>query len=75
MFFMLNDIMTVSEACERFGVNPSSFRSKLEYKKEKVQELIDKGYMKYYKPDHKQRGEWLVSVVAMIELFDCEALK
>lgn len=34
-----------------------------------IDELIDGGKIKYYKPEGKQRGEWILTVEAMGLLF------
>lgn len=71
MMFMLDEIMTPREACDRWGITQEALRMKLKRIKdsELVGELIKEGKLKYYKPEEKQRGEWILTVEAMNVLF------
>ncbi|HDR8487541.1 TPA: MarR family transcriptional regulator [Bacillus cereus] len=71
MLFMLNEIMTPREACDRWGITQDALRMKLRRAKKKglVGRLIEEGKMKYYKPEEKQRGDWILTVEAMSVLF------
>ncbi|MEX0379473.1 MarR family transcriptional regulator [Bacillus sp. S4] len=67
MLFMLEEIMTPREACDRWGITQEALWMKLKRGKDKklVDELIKGGKIKYYKPEGKQRGEWILTVEAM----------
>ncbi len=71
MLFMLDEIMTPREACDRWGVTQEALRMKLKRVKdsELVDKLIKEGKLKYYRPVEKQRGEWILTVEAMKILF------
>ncbi|MDF9468740.1 helix-turn-helix domain-containing protein [Bacillus sp. FSL K6-0273] len=71
MLFMLEEIMTPREACDRWGITQEALRMKLKRVKDNklVDELIKGGKIKYYKPEGKQRGEWILTVEAMGVLF------
>ncbi|MDV6039879.1 helix-turn-helix domain-containing protein [Bacillus sp. SM-B1] len=71
MLFMLNEIMTPREACDRWGITQDAMRMKLKRSKKDglVSKLIDEGKLKYYKPEGKQRGEWILTIEAMNILF------
>ncbi|MEI5871311.1 helix-turn-helix domain-containing protein [Bacillus albus] len=71
MLFMLNEIMTPREACDRWGITQDALRMKLRRAKKEglVDRLIEEGKMKYYKPEDKQRGDWILTVEAMSILF------
>ncbi|MCR6789969.1 MULTISPECIES: hypothetical protein [Bacillus cereus group] len=71
MLFMLDEIMTPREACDRLGITQDALRMKLKGGKDNklVDELIKGGKVKYYKPEGKQRGEWILTVEAMDLLF------
>lgn len=68
---MLDEIMTPSEACGRWGITQDALRMKLKRSKQDglVSILIDEGKLKYYKPKGKQRGEWILTIEAMNILF------
>ncbi|PRT33862.1 helix-turn-helix domain-containing protein [Bacillus wiedmannii] len=71
MLFMLDEIMTPREACDRWGITQDALRMKLKRSKDNklVDELIKGGKIKYYKPEGKQRGEWILTVESMGLLF------
>lgn len=71
MLFMLNEIMTPREACDRWGITQEALRMKLKRGKDNklIDALIEGGKVKYYKPEGKQRGEWILTVEAMDFLF------
>lgn len=71
MLFMLDEIMTPREACDRWRITQDALRMKLRRAKEDglVGRLIEEGKMKYYKPEDKQRGDWILTVEAMSVLF------
>ncbi|HDR3494296.1 TPA: MarR family transcriptional regulator [Bacillus wiedmannii] len=71
MLFMLDEVMTPREACDRWGITQDALRMKIKrYKKEgMMNKLIGDGKIKYYKPEGKQRGEWILTVEAMNILF------
>ncbi|HDR7527196.1 MULTISPECIES: helix-turn-helix domain-containing protein [Bacillus cereus group] len=71
MLFMLEEIMTPREACDRWGITQDALRMKLGRAKKEgmVDRLIEEGKMKYYKPEGKQRGDWILTVEAMNVLF------
>ncbi|MEH7648631.1 helix-turn-helix domain-containing protein [Bacillus toyonensis] len=71
MLFMLNEIMTPREACDHWGITQDALRMKLRRAKKEgvVDKLIEEGKMKYYKPEDKQRGDWILTVEAMSVLF------
>lgn len=60
MLFMLDEIMTPSEACNRWGITQDDGL---------VNKLIEEGKLKYYKPEEKLRGEWILTIEAMNILF------
>lgn len=68
MLFMLEEVMSPREACDRWDVSLDSLRMKLKHS-DKVPGLIKEGKLKYYKPEWKKRGEWILTVEAMNELF------
>ncbi len=71
MLFMLDEIMTPREACDRWHITQEALRMKLKRVRdsELVSRLIKEGKLKYYKPEGKQRGEWILTVEAMNILF------
>ncbi|MEC0899844.1 MULTISPECIES: helix-turn-helix domain-containing protein [Bacillus] len=71
MLFMLDEIMTPREACDRWRITQDALRMKLRRAKKEglVGRLIEEGKMKYYKPEGKQRGDWILTVEAMNVLF------
>ncbi|HHB1656022.1 TPA: helix-turn-helix domain-containing protein [Bacillus cereus] len=71
MLFMLDEIMTPREACNRWGITQDALRMKLKRSKKNglASKLIKEGKLKYYKPEEKQRGEWVLTVEAMNALF------
>lgn len=71
MLFMLDEIMTPREACDRWGITQEALRMKLKRGKdsELVDKLIREGKLKYYRPIEKKRGEWILIVEAMKILF------
>ncbi len=71
MLFMLDEVMTPREACDRWGITQDALRMKLKRGKDNklVDELIKDGKIKYYKPEGKQRGEWILTIEAMNILF------
>lgn len=71
MLFMLDEIMTPREACNRWGITQDALRMKLKRSKQDglVSKLIDEGKLKYYKPEEKLRGEWVLTIEAMNILF------
>lgn len=71
MLFMLDEIMTPREACDRWGITQEALRMKLKRGKDNklVDELIKGGKIKYYKPEGKQRGERILIVESMGILF------
>lgn len=71
MLFMLDEIMTPREAFDRWGIKQEALRMKLKRGKDNklIDALIEGGKVKYYKPEEKQRGEWILTVEAMDFLF------
>lgn len=71
MLFMLDEILTPREACDRWRITQDALRMKLKRAKKMglVDRLIEEGKMKYYKPEEKQRGDWILTVEAMKVLF------
>ncbi|PFC23504.1 hypothetical protein CN264_19035 [Bacillus cereus] len=71
MLFALDEVMTASEACERWGISNSSLHMKLSRLKNSgtLNELILAGKVKYYKAEGKIRGEWIITIEAMESLF------
>ncbi|WP_309260394.1 helix-turn-helix domain-containing protein [Bacillus cereus] len=71
MLFMLDEVMTPREACDRWGITQDALRMKLKRGKDNklVDELIKGGKIKYYKSEGKQRGEWILTIEAMNILF------
>ncbi|MDO8156048.1 MarR family transcriptional regulator [Bacillus toyonensis] len=71
MLFMLEEIMTPREACDRWGITQDALRMKLKRVKKEgiVDRLIEEGKVKYYKPEGKKRGESLFTVEAMHILY------
>ncbi|PEY19589.1 hypothetical protein CN340_25805 [Bacillus anthracis] len=63
--------MTPREACDCWGITQEVLRMKLKRIKDSklVSDLIKEGKLKYYKPEGKQRGEWILTVEAMNILF------
>ncbi|MED1303726.1 MarR family transcriptional regulator [Bacillus pacificus] len=68
MLFMLDEVMTPREACDKRGVTPEALRMKLK-RSNKVEDLMKEGKLKYYKSAGKERGEWLITIEAMNVLF------
>ncbi|EEM74269.1 hypothetical protein bthur0010_57610 [Bacillus thuringiensis serovar pondicheriensis BGSC 4BA1] len=68
---MLDEIMTPREASDRWGITPENLRMKLKRSKDSdmVLNLIEEGKLKYYRPEGKKRGEWILTVEAMNLLF------
>ncbi|TCW43991.1 hypothetical protein EC917_13835 [Bacillus thuringiensis] len=71
MLFMLDEIMTPREACDRWRITQDALRMKLRRVKKEgiVDRLIEEGKIKYYKPEGKQWGDWILTVEAMDVLF------
>lgn len=68
MLFLLEEVMSPREACDRWDVSLDSLRMKLKHS-DKVPGLIKEGKLKYNKPEWKIRGEWILTVEVMSELF------
>ncbi|PEF45181.1 hypothetical protein CON22_18035 [Bacillus cereus] len=71
MLFMLSEIMTPREASDRLAISTNSLHVRLSRLKDTglLQQLIEEGKVKYYKPNGKVRGEWLLTIEAMQVLF------
>ncbi|MFF2884712.1 helix-turn-helix domain-containing protein [Bacillus toyonensis] len=71
MLFMLDEVMTPREACDRWGITQDALRMKIKRLKKEglMSKLIEEGKIKYYKPEEKQRGEWILTVEAMNVIF------
>lgn len=64
----INNYMTPSEAAERWGVAQVTVRNKIKPSytpQEDIDEMINKGLIKYYKKPGGQRREWIISKQAM----------
>lgn len=54
--------MTPNEAADRWGIKIEALKERLKPSRNKnLDELIEGGLIKQYKPTGKQRGEWIVS--------------
>jgi hypothetical protein len=67
MKFELKDVMTTSEVCDKYKINPSTFRNHLE-NKERVNDLITRGLVKRYKPEHRVKADYIFTDQAIKEL-------
>lgn len=69
----INNYMTVSEASHRWDISPNTLRSRLRSDRhDDLNNFIDKGMIKYFKPDGKVRGEWIISSSFMELLYGKE---
>jgi len=68
LLFMLDEVMTPREACDRRGVSLEALRMKLKHSN-KVDALIKEGKLKYYRAEGHVRGEWILTIEAMNVLF------
>ncbi len=58
----INDYMTPNEAAERWDIKIETLKERLKPSRNRnLDELIQKGLVKHYKPVGKQRGEWIIS--------------
>ncbi|MDR4384635.1 MarR family transcriptional regulator [Bacillus anthracis] len=71
MLFMVDEIMTSREACDRWGITQEALRMKLKRSKdcELVYKMIRDGKLKYYIQIDKKRGQWILTVEAKKILF------
>lgn len=65
----IHDVMTPSEASDRWGVSYDTLRSRLGGRtismQKDIEESLEKGLVKRYKANGKQRYEWLLTVEIM----------
>lgn len=69
----INNYMSVKEAAYRWGVKVPALREKLNIKRRpNLQSDLDRGLVKYFKPDESSYGEWIISKKAMEEWYGPE---
>lgn len=69
----INNYMSVKEAAYRWGVKVPAIREKLNIKRRPaLQDDLDRGLVKYFKPDESSYGEWIISKRAMEEWYGPE---
>lgn len=69
----IDNYMTVSEASHRWDISQNTLRSRLRHDRhDDLKKFIDKGMIKYFKPENKVRGEWIVSSKFMELLYGKE---
>lgn len=64
----INNYMTPSEAAHRWGISLETVKNKLKPSiagQESIDQLIDKGLIKYFQKPGGKRKEWIISVQAM----------
>lgn len=67
----IDKYMTPAEAAYRWGLSQETVKSRLKpslYKK-KIESMIERGLIKYFRHPEGHRGEWIISEDAMIEWF------
>lgn len=73
MKYELNDVMTVAEASDRWGIPYDTLRSRIGGRTKSMQQDIEKslreGTVKRYKAAGKQRYEWLITADKMVEWY------
>lgn len=58
----IDDYMTVNEAAYRWNINVETLKERLKPSRNKnLDELINQGFVKYFKHPDKARGEWIVT--------------
>lgn len=58
----IDNYMTPNEAAHRWGVKIETLKERLKPSRNKhLEDLIDKGLIKYYKHPDRARGEWILS--------------
>ncbi|RFA36248.1 hypothetical protein CAI16_05520 [Virgibacillus dokdonensis] len=65
---MINNFMTPAEAAHRWGISLETVKNKLKPSiagQESIDQLIDKGLIKYFQKPGGKRKEWIISVQAM----------
>ena len=67
--FQINEIMSPTEACERWGISPDNFRKTIERNPDKIDDLVEKGLLKYYQRTPSSRKKWIITPDAMEKLF------
>lgn len=77
MLVTLDEVMTPREAADRWGISLNVLHMKISRFRdsEEMKKLIKEGKAKYYKPENKQRGEWLFTVEAMELLYPKKDIK
>lgn len=64
----IHDYMTVSEAAYKWNVPQETVKNKLKPSivgKERIDEMIEKGYIKYFQKPNGRRKEWIITTKAM----------
>lgn len=79
MKYKLSDVMTPTEASDRWGVNYKTLRSRLTGQtismQQDIEQALSNGLAKRYKADGKQRYEWLLTVDLMEKWYGPEPTK
>lgn len=66
----INDYMTPAEAAYRWGIPQETVKSKLKPSiNKKLDDMIDRGLIKYFQHPEGKRREWIISADAMREWF------
>ena len=68
----INKYMTVSEAAHRWGIPTNTVKGRLKPSivgEEKINEMVDKGLIKYFVHPSSGRRDWIISEDAMREWF------
>lgn len=69
----IDQYMTVAEAAERWGIPENTVRARLKNREKSyintVNEMIEKGLIKYYIKPGGIRKDWIVSDAAMFQWF------
>lgn len=67
----VEDVMSIAEAAERYGVKPDTLRDYVTGRRVgiNVEDEIERGSLRFYKAKGKQRGEWLVTTEFMESVY------
>lgn len=68
----IDNYMSVSEAAHRWGIPTNTVKGRLKPSivgEDKINEMVDKGYIKYFEHPNSGRREWIISEDAMREWF------
>ncbi|ETT84159.1 MarR family transcriptional regulator [Viridibacillus sp. FSL R5-0477] len=75
----INNYMSPTEAAFRWGIPTSTMQERLKSRTNKMtnelEQMKEKGLIKYFKLPDAKRGEWIISTTAMEKWYGPEPLK